>query len=96
MQAAAALGRSLVEAGLAACANLLPGMQSIYRWNGRIETADEAVVILKTRADLLEAVQQAVRASHPYECPCIAALPVCGGDPAYLAWIGQSCRLPAP
>ena len=89
--AAAALGRRLVEDGLAACVNILPGMRTIYRWQGAIEEAGEAVIIVKTRADLVAALQERVRAEHPYECPCIAALPVAQGDPDYLAWIAHSC-----
>ena len=91
LEAARALGRKLVEEGLAACANILPGMRSVYRWQGQVEEASEVVMILKTRADLLPDVQARVRAEHPYECPCVAAVPVAGGDPGYLAWIAQSC-----
>ena len=88
--AAAVLGRALVESGLAACVNILPGMHSIYRWDGRIETGQETVVIVKTREVLAEAVRIFVQARHPYACPCIAVLPVTGGDPAYLDWIARS------
>ncbi len=91
IQSAEAIGHALVETGVAACVNLLPGMRAIYRWEGRIETGQEAVMIIKTRADLLDRVRQSIRAAHPYDCPCIAAFPVADGDPAYLDWIGQSC-----
>ena len=90
LDAALALGRKLVEEGLAACANTLPGMRSVYRWEGRIEEASEVVMILKTRADLVAGVQALVKAEHPYECPCVVTLPVAGGDPGYLAWIRTS------
>ncbi len=89
--AALALGRVLVEAGLCACVNVLPGMRSVYRWQGQVEDAREAVMIVKTRADLLDVVVSRIKAEHPYECPCIAALPIAGGDPDYLAWIASSC-----
>ncbi|MCK0198592.1 divalent-cation tolerance protein CutA [Ancylobacter sp. 6x-1] len=84
---AEAAGRAIVADGLAAAVNILPGAVSLYRWQGEIERAEEAVMFLKTRADLAEPVAQAVRARHPYETPAILILPVDGGDPAYLDWI---------
>ncbi|MCJ8141883.1 divalent-cation tolerance protein CutA [Ancylobacter sp. A5.8] len=84
---AEAAGRAIVADGLAACVNILPGMVSIYRWQGEIERAQETVMLLKTREDLAEAVAQAVRARHSYEVPAILFLPVSGGDEAYLDWI---------
>ena len=93
--AAASIGRTLVETGLAACINLLPGMQTIYRWEGRIETGVETVMVVKTRADLFGEVCRSIHATHPYICPCIVALPVSDGLPAYLDWIGRSCIAPA-
>jgi periplasmic divalent cation tolerance protein len=86
-EAAEAVGRELVADKLAACVNILPGMVSVYAWQGAIERAEEAVMIVKTRAALAEAVAAAVRAAHPYETPAIVTLPVAGGDPAYLGWI---------
>jgi periplasmic divalent cation tolerance protein len=86
---AAQLGRSLVEHQLAACVNILPGMQSIYRWQDKIETAAEAVLIVKTTSSAVERVQGHILAHHPYECPCIAALPVVAGNPGYLRWIAD-------
>ena len=80
-------GRTLVERRLAACVNILPGMVSHYRWEGQVERAEEVVMIVKTRAELTEAVRDAVRESHPYRTPAIAVLPVTGGSADYLAWI---------
>lgn len=80
-------GRAIVERRLAACANILPGMISHYWWQGTVERGEEVVMILKTRASLVERVQAAVRERHPYETPAILALPVEAADPAYHAWI---------
>ena len=80
-------GRQILERRLAACVNILPGMVSHYWWQGAIERAEEAVMIVKTRAALAEPVREAVRAVHPYETPAIMIVPVEGGDPDYLAWI---------
>lgn len=81
------IGRALVEARLAACANILPGMSSIYWWEGKLERASEAVLILKTRADLVEKATEAVKARHSYRCPCVIVLPVEGGNADYLNWL---------
>lgn len=77
----------LVADRLAACGNILPGMRSVYRWRGEIHAAEEVVLILKTRNALTDRLVARVKALHPYECPCIAVLPVAGGNPDYLAWI---------
>ncbi|WP_207478948.1 divalent-cation tolerance protein CutA [Arenibaculum pallidiluteum] len=86
-EVATSIARPVVEEGLAACANILRGMRSIYRWQGRIEEAEETVLILKTRAALFDALAARVRDLHPYECPCIVALPLAAGTPDYLRWI---------
>ena len=87
LELAERLGRLCVKERLAACANILPGMRSIYRWKEGVETADETVLLFKTRAELLEALAARIRELHPYELPCVMALPIAGGDAAYLAWI---------
>lgn len=84
---AEAAGRMLVEKGLAACVNILPGMRSIYRWQGKIEQADEAVMIVKTRDAQKEAVAAEVRKLHSYDTPAILFLVADGGDKTYLDWI---------
>ena len=81
------IGRALVEEGLASCANLLPGIRSIYRWKGRIEEASETMLLVKTTEPSLDRLTRRVRALHSYECPCIAAFEIVGGNPDYLAWI---------
>ena len=84
---AEAAGRKIVERRLAACVNILPGMISHYWWKGEIERAEEAVMIVKTRASLSEPVQAAVRQAHPYETAAIMVLPVDSLDRDYHAWI---------
>lgn len=80
-------GRALVETGLAACVNIIPGMRSIYRWEGKIEQAEEVVMVVKTRASHVPRVTGAVKRSHSYEMPALLVLPVAGGNQAYIDWI---------
>src|SRR3989304_8388108 len=82
-------GRAIVERRRAACVNSLPGMISHYWWEGKIERAEEAVMIVKTRAALADAVRQAVKELHSYTTPAIMFLPVENVDPDYHAWIVQ-------
>lgn len=81
------LGRMAVEARLAACANILPGMRSLYWWQGRLEEAREAVLILKTTEALVPALTEALKKAHSYDCPCVVALPISAGNPDFLRWI---------
>ena len=80
-------GRTIVERRLAACVNILPGMISHYWWEGKIERAEEAVMIVKTRASIAEAVRAAVKELHSYTTPAIMVLPVESVDADYQAWI---------
>jgi periplasmic divalent cation tolerance protein len=80
-------GNALVGARLAACVNILPGMVSVYRWQGAVERAEEAVMIVKTRAALAEQVRASVKATHPYDTPAILVLPLESVDQRYFAWI---------
>jgi periplasmic divalent cation tolerance protein len=80
-------GRRIVEQRLAACVNILPGMVSHYWWQGAIERGEEAVMIIKTRAALAEAVREAVKIGHSYTTPAVMVLPIESMDAAYLAWI---------
>jgi len=81
------LGRALVQRRLAACVNILPGMVSYYWWEGEIERGEEAVMIVKTRATLAEAVSAAVKELHSYTTPAILTIPLESVDAAYLAWL---------
>ncbi len=82
-----ALAAALVEQRLAACVSLLPDCHSVYRWQGRIENAEEIPLLIKTRAARYPALEQAIRSMHPYTTPEIIALPVSHGLPDYLAWV---------
>jgi periplasmic divalent cation tolerance protein len=80
-------GRALVEQRLCACVNILPGMVSLYWWQGKIDRGEEVVMIIKTRASLAEPVRAAVKHMHSYSTPAITVLPVASVDPDYHAWI---------
>ncbi len=81
------IASALVEAGLAACVTLLPGTRSVYRWQGKVERAEECVLLIKARADDYPALEQRLLELHPYQVPELLALPVLAGNPAYLAWL---------
>ena len=87
---AARIGRALVDERLAACANLISSIASAYWWQGKVEEASEALIILKTRQDLLERLTERVEALHSYTVPEVIALPIVGGNPDYLRWIDDS------
>lgn len=78
---------AVVEARLAACVNILPRVQSIYRWQGKVESATEIPVFIKSTATSYPALEKLIRQHHPYEVPEIIALPVAHGLPAYLNWV---------
>ena len=86
---AKALGRALVEARLAACANVLPGIVPIFRWEGEVQEGSEAALIVKTRTELVERVVALIKERHSYDCPCVVALPIEAGNPAFLDWIAE-------
>ena len=89
MEEAARIGGSVVEEKLAACVNLLGPCQSIYRWQGKIETGSEAAAIFKARADRADALVARIAALHSYEVPAIAVWPVETALPAYAAWVNE-------
>jgi periplasmic divalent cation tolerance protein len=91
-ESARAATRKLVEEKLAACGNLVPGIESIYRWQGNIETSSEVLVIFKTTTARYAQLEARIRELHSYEVPEILAVPVGAGLPAYLRWVVESCR----
>ena len=86
---AASIARELLDARLIACANIIDGAKSLYRWEGKIAEEKEVVMIAKTREDLVGKVIDRVRQLHSYDCPCIVALPIVAGNPAFLDWIDE-------
>ena len=88
------IGRALVAARLAACANVYSGVASVYWWQGEVQEETEAVLIAKTRTALVPALTDKVRELHSYECPCVVALPLAGGNPSFLDWIEAETRIP--
>jgi periplasmic divalent cation tolerance protein len=96
LDTAARLARALVEERLAACGNLVPGVRSIYRWQGAVHDEAEVLVVLKTRRDAVEALRARVVALHPYECPEVVALSVGDVHPPYLAWVLGEVGTPQP
>lgn len=84
------IARTLVEKRLAACVNLLPGVTSFYRWEGRLHEDAEVLLIAKTHGARLPSLQEEVKAIHPYQVPEVIVLPVLYGFEAYLNWIGES------
>ncbi|MEO8439037.1 MAG: divalent-cation tolerance protein CutA [Spartobacteria bacterium] len=87
------VGRELVEQRCAACANILPGVESIYWWEGKVENAKEALVLFKTTSDRYEALETTLRQRHPYEVPEIIAFPIEQGLPEYLRWVSEHCAV---
>ena len=81
------IGRELVESRLAACVNIIGGVNSLYWWEGKIQDEREAVLVAKTRESLVPELIEKVKSLHSYTCPCVVALPVEDGNPDFLRWI---------
>lgn len=88
------LAEVLVGERLAACVNLLPGVRSVYRWQGALERADEVLLLVKTTGERLDALAARVRELHPAELPELVAVEAAGGLPAYLEWVAAESRAP--
>lgn len=87
MMEAARIARQVVSARLAACANIMPNVQSVYHWDDDICIDDEVVIIFKTTSGCVAELAAMVDAEHSYDTPCITSWPITGGSPDYLAWI---------
>lgn len=86
------IARILVGENLAACVNLVDGLESIYRWKGGIESAREVLLVIKSRASAAARLRRRILELHPYDVPEVLHLPVSGGSADYLAWVGSSVR----
>jgi periplasmic divalent cation tolerance protein len=85
------ISNQLITEKFAACANILPGVESIYSWEGKIEAANETLVLFKLSEDRQIAFQETLRSLHPYEVPEILCLRIDSGLPEYLSWVTESC-----
>lgn len=83
------LGRTLLEQGLAACVNIVAGIESLYVWGGELCSDEEALLVIKTRADVFNELDAAIQDLHPYDVPEIIAMPVAAGSQDYMAWINE-------
>ncbi len=91
---AAELARTLVEEQLAACGNIVPGLRSIYRWEGKIHDDAEVLLILKTRTALFEPLRARIVELHPYQVPEVLRVDIAEGHAPYLAWVLENSRRP--
>ncbi|KAF0928438.1 hypothetical protein E2562_003250 [Oryza meyeriana var. granulata] len=86
------LAGSIISEKLAACVNIVPGIESVYWWEGKVQTDAEELLIIKTRESLLDALTEHVKANHEYDVPEVIALPIKGGNLKYLEWLKNSTR----
>ena len=92
LEEARAIGRELVSSRLAACANIIHDINSIYWWDGKIQDDREVLLIAKTKESLVPALIEKVKSMHSYECPCIVSLPILDGNKAFLDWVVGETR----
>lgn len=84
------LANGCIKAGLAACANIIPGMVSVYEWQGKIQQSQEAILVLKTNEEAVLDLTHFITSRHPFENPCVIAMPICGGSQNFLEWIEKA------
>ena len=94
-ESAEGIARCIVEARLAACVNVIPGLRSYYEWKGQIEVSNEFLLVIKSRIELFNALESIITSQHPYELPEMIAVPISTGSPPYLAWLAANMRTPA-
>uniref|UniRef100_A0A0D9VQH1 Uncharacterized protein n=1 Tax=Leersia perrieri TaxID=77586 RepID=A0A0D9VQH1_9ORYZ len=86
------LSQSIISEKLAACVNIVPGIESVYWWEGKVQSDSEELLIIKTRESLLNALTEHVKANHEYDVPEVIALPITGGSTKYLEWIKNTTK----
>ncbi len=86
------IGESLVKEKLAACINVIPSIESVYWWKGKIENDKESVLIVKTKKDLVEKAIKRVKELHSYDVPCVDVIPITEGNKEYFEWVEDSLR----
>lgn len=92
MESATSLASGLVQNELAACVNIIPGVTSVYKWEGKINQDQELILMVKTRQELVDEVTKWVKSNHPYDCPEVISLPILAGNHAYLDFVLNSTR----
>ncbi|MFB6306163.1 MAG: divalent-cation tolerance protein CutA [Flavobacteriales bacterium] len=91
-QEAEKVGSSLIKGKLAACVNIIPGMRSMFWWEGKVDSDNETILIAKTKASLIDQVTEHVKSVHSDDCPCVIALPIENGNPDFLKWIDEETK----
>lgn len=94
LRTARRLARAALQARTIACANLIPRIESHYRWQGRVEQSAEVLMMMKTRRTRVAALEKLIVARHPYDTPEFLVLPISGGATKYLAWLTENCCTP--
>lgn len=84
------IANKLIESRLAACVNIIPGIESIYTWKNKVETSQEHLLLIKTTKDAYEKLEATIKKNHPYECPEVIALPIQQGIKEYLHWLNET------
>lgn len=86
------IGKELVSSRLAACANIIDKIHSIYWWEGKIQDDSEVILMAKTKASLVQELVEKVKSMHGYECPCIVSLPILDGNKPFLEWVAEETK----
>jgi periplasmic divalent cation tolerance protein len=92
LELAQRISSELVEAREAACVNIVPGIRSVYRWEGKVQDDAEYLLLIKSHGDHFEAVRSRIRRLHSYQVPEVLAIPIALGDSDYLSWLASACR----
>jgi periplasmic divalent cation tolerance protein len=92
LETARALAKAALELRLAACANIIPNLESHYWWDGKLDSSSELLLLFKTEGKCLAALERTILGKHPYDTPEFIALPIVSGTEKYLKWLGESCQ----